>query len=129
VNRSKRSFGDPTTALAASGGRSVPLCRGNGLSVANEALQLSQLEYGLRNLVAMAKQRIWQRLHDALREMTRRGARKKSAPTVAIVDSQPARTAEGDLERDDLAVSKVRQFRGVLPQTGDGRANVGKAAD
>jgi putative transposase len=42
---------------------------------------------------------IWQRLHDALREKTRRRAGKKATPTVAILDSQSVRTAEGGLER------------------------------
>jgi hypothetical protein len=97
------------------------------LSVANAALQLSQLEYGLRDLVAMATRCIWQRLHDAFRAKTRRQGCKKSTPTVAILNSQSAHTTEGGLEWGDLAMSKVRQFRGVSLQASDGRAKVGKA--
>ena len=42
---------------------------------------------------------VWQRVHDALREKTRRSVGKKSTPTVAIVDSQSVRTAEGGSDR------------------------------
>jgi putative transposase len=42
---------------------------------------------------------IWQRTHDALREKTRRQAGKKPTPTVAIIDSQSVRTAEGGDQR------------------------------
>lgn len=42
---------------------------------------------------------LWQKLHDALREKTRRQAGKKATPTVAIIDSQSVRTAEGGQER------------------------------
>ncbi|TWU17589.1 IS5 family transposase [Bythopirellula polymerisocia] len=42
---------------------------------------------------------IWQKIHDALRAKTRKAAGKKSTPTVAIVDSQSIRTAEGGEER------------------------------
>jgi putative transposase len=42
---------------------------------------------------------IWQKIHDVLRAKTRRAVGKKSTPTVAIVDSQSVRTAEGGEER------------------------------
>lgn len=42
---------------------------------------------------------VWQRLNDKLRETVRKAAGKKSTPTVAIVDSQSIRTAEGGEER------------------------------
>jgi putative transposase len=42
---------------------------------------------------------IWQRIHDVLRKKVRRSAGKKSTPTVAIIDSQSVRTAEGGEER------------------------------
>jgi len=42
---------------------------------------------------------IWQKIHDALRKKVRRAAGKKSTPTVAIIDSQSVRTAEGGEER------------------------------
>lgn len=42
---------------------------------------------------------VWQRVHDALREKIRRSVGKKSTPTVAIVDSQSVRTAEGGSNR------------------------------
>lgn len=41
----------------------------------------------------------WQRIHDALRVKVRRASGKKSTPTVAIIDSQSVRTAEGGDER------------------------------
>lgn len=44
-------------------------------------------------------QGVWQKIHDALREKTRRKAGKKSTPTVAIIDSQSVRTAEGGSRR------------------------------
>ena len=50
---------------------------------------------------------IWQIIHDALREKVRRAAGKKSTPTVAIVDSQSVRTAEGGEERGYDAGKKV----------------------
>lgn len=49
----------------------------------------------------------WQRVHDALREKVRRAAGKKSTPTVAVVDSQSIRTAEGGDERGYDAAKKI----------------------
>jgi len=49
----------------------------------------------------------WQRIHDRLREKVRRAAGKKSTPTVAIVDSQSIRTAEGGEERGYDAGKKI----------------------
>ena len=49
----------------------------------------------------------WQRIHDALRAKTRKAAGKKSTPTVAIVDSQSVRTAEGGEERGYDAAKKI----------------------
>jgi putative transposase len=49
----------------------------------------------------------WQKIHDALRAKTRRAAGKKSTPTVAIIDSQSIRTAEGGEERGDDAAKKI----------------------
>ena len=49
----------------------------------------------------------WQKIHDALRGKTRKAAGKKSTPTVAIVDSQSVRTAEGGEERGYDAAKKV----------------------
>jgi len=37
----------------------------------------------------------WERIHDRLREKTRKAAGKKPTPTAAIIDSQSVRTAEG----------------------------------
>lgn len=42
---------------------------------------------------------LWKRIHDVLREKIRRAAGKKASPTVAIIDSQSIRTAEGGEER------------------------------
>jgi putative transposase len=50
---------------------------------------------------------IWPRLHDALREKTRRRAGKKATPTVAIIDSQSVRTAEGGEQRGYDAGKKI----------------------
>jgi putative transposase len=50
---------------------------------------------------------LWQKLHDALREKTRRQAGKKATPTVAIMDSQSVRTAEGGEERGYDAGKKI----------------------
>lgn len=41
----------------------------------------------------------WQNIHDALREKVRRAVGKKPTPTVAIIDSQSIRTAEGGQQR------------------------------
>jgi putative transposase len=49
----------------------------------------------------------WQKIHDALRAKTRRAAGKKSTPTVAIVDSQSIRTAEGGEARGYDAAKKI----------------------
>jgi len=50
---------------------------------------------------------IWQKVHDALREKVRRAAGKKSTPTVAIIDSQSVRTAEGGEKRGYDAGKKI----------------------
>ncbi len=49
----------------------------------------------------------WQTIHDALRAKARKAASKKSTPTVAIVDSQSVRTAEGGEERGYDAGKKI----------------------
>lgn len=49
----------------------------------------------------------WQKIHDALRAKARKAAGKKSTPTVAIVDSQSVRTAEGGEEKGYDAAKKI----------------------
>ena len=49
----------------------------------------------------------WQRVHDRLREKTRRQSGKKSTPTAAILDSQSIRTAEGGTEKGYDAGKKI----------------------
>ena len=50
---------------------------------------------------------VWQRIHDRLRDKVRKAAGKKTTPTVAIVDSQSIRTAEGGEERGYDAGKKI----------------------
>jgi putative transposase len=50
---------------------------------------------------------LWQKIHDRLREQVRRAAGKKRTPTVAILDSQSVRTAEGGEERGYDAGKKI----------------------
>lgn len=50
---------------------------------------------------------VWEKVHHALREKARRAAGKKATPTVAIVDSQSIRTAEGGAERGFDAGKKI----------------------
>jgi len=49
----------------------------------------------------------WQSIHEKVREKVRKAAGKKSTPTVAIVDSQSIRTAEGGEERGYDAGKKI----------------------
>lgn len=49
----------------------------------------------------------WQNIHDALREKVRRAVGKKPTPTVAIIDSQSIRTAEGGKQRGYDAGKKI----------------------
>jgi len=49
----------------------------------------------------------WKRIHDALRERERKRQGKRATPTVAIVDSQSIRTAEGGEDRGYDAGKKI----------------------
>ena len=49
----------------------------------------------------------WQQIHNRLREKVRKASGKKSTPTVAIIDSQSIRTAEGGEERGYDAGKKI----------------------
>jgi len=49
----------------------------------------------------------WERIHDALREKVRKAMGKKSTPSVAIIDSQSIRSAEGGEERGYDAAKKI----------------------
>ena len=50
---------------------------------------------------------IWETIHTKLREKVRRAAGKKPTPTVAIIDSQSIRSAEGGEERGYDAGKKI----------------------
>jgi len=50
---------------------------------------------------------VWQQINGKLREKVRKAVGKKSTPTVAIVDSQSIRTAEGGEERGYDAGKKI----------------------
>jgi putative transposase len=50
---------------------------------------------------------VWQKIHDRLREKTRKAAGKKSTPTAAIIDSQSIRTAEGGEARGFDSAKKI----------------------
>ncbi|MAT70619.1 MAG: hypothetical protein CMJ58_13970 [Planctomycetaceae bacterium] len=64
---------------------------------------------------------VWQRIHDRLREHTRRAAGKRPKPTAAIIDSQSVRTAEGGEPRayatDFLGRPTAGSYREVNPLT------------
>lgn len=50
---------------------------------------------------------VWQKVHDALRSKLRKAAGKKPTPSVAIIDSQSIRTAEGGDHRGYDAGKKI----------------------
>ena len=50
---------------------------------------------------------VWDRVHDALRRQVRKQAGKKPTPTVAVIDSQSIRTAEGGELRGYDAGKKI----------------------
>ena len=61
----------------------------------------------VQHLLVLAEGRIWERIHDKLREKLRRASGKKATPTAAIVDSQSIRTAEGGELRGYDAGKKI----------------------
>jgi putative transposase len=80
--------------------------RSHGLPMAADASRISQLENGVYSVLAVA-QWVWKNVHDALRRMVRKAAGKKPTPSVAIVDSQSVRTAEGGEFRGYDAGKKI----------------------
>lgn len=53
------------------------------------------------------KAEVWKNVHDAIRRMVRKAADKKPTPSVAIIDSQSIRTAEGGDYRGYDAGKKI----------------------
>ena len=61
-----------------------------------------------------SNQGVWQKIHDALRDQLRRVEGKRRKPTVAILDSQSVRTAEGGDARGGLPQWLRKQFGWTL---------------
>jgi putative transposase len=79
----------------------------DGLSVAVSAQRFSQVEDRVHGLLALAPRWVWDQIHDALCRRVRQQVGKKATPSVAIIDSQSIRTAEGGRDRGYDAGKKI----------------------
>ena len=83
------------------------VCSSFGLPVAHATAEFSQMEYRLRSVLAMESRRYMGKDSQCPEGKSSQIRRQEATPTVAIVDSQSVRTAEGGEERGYDAGKKI----------------------